>query len=348
MPRSAPMTVFLRLRPVEGKQWDFERLASIAQKAEHGYIDALYLDEPCRAAATGRPSPCAGYDSLTTTAALASRTDDVGLIATTATSSEHPFNVARFLSMLDFLSNGRAGWSVVVPESDRGLDTELPGDGEQYEHASEFVDVARAFWDAWRDDAVVRDRSAGVWARAERIRSVHHIGRHFDVRGHLPVHRSPQGHPVIVHSTASLTGAEFAARHAEVVLTDFGSLVGTKAFSDDLRERGVQLGRGPNAIRVLADLAPILAGASSATPFDAGAAADVMEQWYLAGACDGWTITPGPAPSAIDGICEQLLPELRRRNLTRTAHSGATLRDRLGLPAPAPAPAHAFECAVTS
>jgi N-acetyl-S-(2-succino)cysteine monooxygenase len=61
---------------------------------------------------------------------------------------------------------------------------------------------------------------------------------------------------------------------------------------------------------------------------------DYMEQWFEAGACDGFTVMPPYIPGALDDFCALVMPELRRRGLFRTEYEGNTLRDHLGLPRP--------------
>jgi FMN-dependent oxidoreductase (nitrilotriacetate monooxygenase family) len=62
--------------------------------------------------------------------------------------------------------------------------------------------------------------------------------------------------------------------------------------------------------------------------------ADEMEEWFLAGAADGFTImypyVPGPAHAFVEGV----VPELQRRGLFRREYEGVTLRENLGLPMP--------------
>lgn len=62
---------------------------------------------------------------------------------------------------------------------------------------------------------------------------------------------------------------------------------------------------------------------------------DHMEEWFTSGACDGFNLLPPLLPADFDTFCEQVLPELRRRNLFRTEYSGNTLRDHFGLHYPA-------------
>lgn len=62
--------------------------------------------------------------------------------------------------------------------------------------------------------------------------------------------------------------------------------------------------------------------------------ADTIEEWFVAGAADGFNIMPAVLPSGIEDFVETVVPELRRRGLFRTHYQGRTLRDRLGLARP--------------
>jgi FMN-dependent oxidoreductase (nitrilotriacetate monooxygenase family) len=57
--------------------------------------------------------------------------------------------------------------------------------------------------------------------------------------------------------------------------------------------------------------------------------ADVMEDWFTAGACDGFILPPTIFPTTFEEVGRMLVPELQRRGLYRTAYAGATLRENL-------------------
>jgi len=59
--------------------------------------------------------------------------------------------------------------------------------------------------------------------------------------------------------------------------------------------------------------------------------ADVMQDWFETGACDGFNITPTHLPAGCEDFVEMIAPELKRRGLMRTAYEGRTLRENLGL-----------------
>ncbi len=63
-------------------------------------------------------------------------------------------------------------------------------------------------------------------------------------------------------------------------------------------------------------------------------AADIMEEWFTTGACDGFNILPPFYPVGLNDFVDLLVPELQRRGLFRSAYEGRTLRENLGLPKP--------------
>ena len=64
-------------------------------------------------------------------------------------------------------------------------------------------------------------------------------------------------------------------------------------------------------------------------------AADMMQDWFEGGGCDGWTMIPPFFPGPGLECLEWLVPELQRRGLAQTAYSGdGTLRGSLGLTRP--------------
>lgn len=63
--------------------------------------------------------------------------------------------------------------------------------------------------------------------------------------------------------------------------------------------------------------------------------ADQMEEWFTGGACDGFVMAATHSPGSYEDIVRMVVPELQRRGLFRTAYTGSTLRDHLGLDRPA-------------
>jgi FMN-dependent oxidoreductase (nitrilotriacetate monooxygenase family) len=59
--------------------------------------------------------------------------------------------------------------------------------------------------------------------------------------------------------------------------------------------------------------------------------ADTLEEWFDAGAADGYNILPPYFPGAFDDFVDLVVPELQRRGLFRREYEGTTLRDHFGL-----------------
>lgn len=60
--------------------------------------------------------------------------------------------------------------------------------------------------------------------------------------------------------------------------------------------------------------------------------ADTIEEWFRAGAADGFNVMPDAFPSGAEIFVEQVVPELQRRGIFRREYTGSTLREHLGLP----------------
>ena len=60
--------------------------------------------------------------------------------------------------------------------------------------------------------------------------------------------------------------------------------------------------------------------------------ADVMEDWFRGGACDGFVIPPTVFPGTYEEFGRMVTPELQRRGLLRREYAGATLRENLRNP----------------
>ena len=62
--------------------------------------------------------------------------------------------------------------------------------------------------------------------------------------------------------------------------------------------------------------------------------ADSMEEWLLAGACDGFNLLFPYFPGPLNDFVDLVVPELQRRGIFRTEYEGTTLRENLGVPVP--------------
>jgi FMN-dependent oxidoreductase (nitrilotriacetate monooxygenase family) len=237
----------------------------LARTAERGALDSIFLpDSPGVAEFRSEYLPGAGLDPLLLLSSVATATEQVGLIATVSTTYSYPWDVARRLATLDFLSHGRAGWNIVTTVEPAAAgnfgDQPHPPAADRYERAGEYVEVVLKLWDAWEDGAAVTSRETGQWADPARLHPPRHHGAHFDVASYLPFPRSPQGHPFLTQAGSSAQGIALAARYADAVFTPLSGVAAGVAFRRDLRARAAGFGREPDQVRVLPGLSFLLAG----------------------------------------------------------------------------------------
>lgn len=233
--------------------------AEIARKAEAAKLHALFLADWLSFEETGKNPDQTGYEPLTTMGALAAVTSKIGLVGTAATTFFPPYHLARQLSQLDWLSNGRAGWNIVTGTTGQeNFNVDLPARNERYARAYEYMQVVTGLWDCWSDDAVINDRAAGEWADRQKIKPLNHSGPLHKVAGPLMLPRSPQGWPLLVQAGASDAGRDFAAAYAEVVFTVTPLLSTAQEFYGDLKARVKNAGRDPDALRIHPGLMPIV------------------------------------------------------------------------------------------
>ncbi|MCF2573849.1 LLM class flavin-dependent oxidoreductase [Brevibacterium sp. UCMA 11754] len=62
--------------------------------------------------------------------------------------------------------------------------------------------------------------------------------------------------------------------------------------------------------------------------------ADAIEEWFNAGAADGFNIMPPALPSGLEAFVDTVIPILRERGLFRHDYEATTLRGHYGLPTP--------------
>ena len=270
----------------------FEQLLGQVLSAEAAGLDFVWLPEGMTPLGVERRLP---YEATLLAAALAARTSRIGLLVTAAPARHEPYNLARRLASLDWISKGRIGWMI-----DAGSDA---GREEEY------VGLVGDLWDSWDDDAFVYDKAAGRFFAPGKMHVLDHKGPHFSVRGPLNVNRPPQGRPAV----ASLAGAPLA-RRAELVL-----------LPEDASGPSPEDGSARHA-RFLASWSDL----EGPPP----ALADRLEGECDRRRLDGFVLVPA-SPADLRGFIDRVVPELARRNLVGATQGARTLRDRLGVPRPA-------------
>ena len=250
------------------------------------------------------------------------------------------------------------------PETGPDLAAELAADGpfartigDLFAEAADHVEVQRRLWDSWEDGAEIRDAATGRFVDRDRLHYIDFQGRFFSVKGPSITPRPPQGQPLVAVLAHLDAPARLGGTVADLVLVTPRSLDQAADFVTTVRSAQADAGRADETVHVFADVAVLLAGnpdealerlgsldALAAAPWTgadahlvagtAGQVAGLLEEWRTAG-ITGFRLRPARLPEDLDRITADLVPELQRRGLFRTAYAEDTLRARLGLPRPA-------------
>ncbi|WP_176512850.1 LLM class flavin-dependent oxidoreductase [Pseudomonas ceruminis] len=205
---------------------DFVHYRRLAQTAERGCFDALFLSDtlamlPGSLEAVSRMSRTEHFEPLTLLAGLAAVTRRIGLVATVTTSYNSVDTLAHAFKSLERLSGGRSGWNLVtssnVEEAFNFGCQAHPEHAQRYVRAAAFLDRVRARW-----------AQSGVA-------------------------------PVQVLAGASKAGCELAAAQAEVVFTAQPELAGAQQFYRQLKGLMPRYGRDPDDLKIMPGVLPVVA-----------------------------------------------------------------------------------------
>ncbi|WP_454684072.1 NtaA/DmoA family FMN-dependent monooxygenase [Ancylobacter moscoviensis] len=254
-----------------GYPWDGQFYIEMAQSLERACFDLIMIEDKLMVPETYGKSRDLSLrhammvpkaDPAPLAVAMGMATKNLGVVATMSTMAYPPFMLARLSSTIDSLTKGRFGWNVVTSAEDLmaknfGMD-QLPPREDRYAMADEYMDVVGKLFDSWEPDAVVLDRENGIYADGSKVHTVDHKGRFYQVRGPLNTVPSPQRRPVYLQAGASPRGRDFAAQHADAIVSVANGVEGMKEFRADIRARAAKIGRDPDDIKVFFCITPSL------------------------------------------------------------------------------------------
>ena len=345
---------------------DLQYWTELARTLERGKFDALFLADATgihdvyrgsadAALAQGVGAPI--NDPFLVVPAMAVVTEHLGFGITGTVTYEPPYLFARRITTLDHLTKGRIAWNIVTGY----LDSAAKGAGllnqsshdDRYDVADEYMDVVYKLWEgSWDDDAVIRDQSTGRYIDRDRLHYVDFVGEFFSVRGPSITPRSPQAQPLVALDADLDESIVVAAEHADVVFIERRYLEAARSLRNEIRERARAHGRRDDEVFVLARADVFFGTTAEREILDARSGerwnpgpltftesaaefAELAEEWFRAGAVDGFLVRPALLPRGLDQLVEDVVPRLRERGVFRPAYEGRTLRDHFGLERPA-------------
>lgn len=339
-----------------GEQFEAEYYVELARLAERGALDFVTLDFPVpdfpaadarvsrearvprafREAGEARDvqdflSPDGGcLDALGVLARVAPATDRIGVVPTVvaAAHGDDPFGLALAVATLDWVSRGRAGWTVTVRPRQ--------ADGTPVRTATARRRAAERAAERWRATGEIAEAVAAVWDGAGAAAA-----------------RAPQGRPITAVDATEPAARATAARHADIAFVRAARPEPAARIREELRLLAAEAGRDPDRLLVLAELSVDLGGGElgpepgaeialvpdglggmlfSGGPVDL---AELVADWHYSGAVDGFHVRPVEPRRDLERFVNGTVALLQHRGLFRSFHPGATLREHLGLHRPA-------------
>ncbi|KAL4928150.1 LLM class flavin-dependent oxidoreductase [Aspergillus undulatus] len=196
--------------------------------------------------------------------AMADATKNLIFGVTASLTYEAPYSLARRISTVDHLAEGRVAWNIVTSYLDSaarnfGLEQQIEHD-ERYNRAHEYMEVLYKLWEgSFRDDAVIKDRESGVYIAPDAVRQIHHQGKYFKVPGPHFCEPSPQRTPFLFQAGVSEAGNGFGGKHGEAIFVAGQTPEGVKTTVENIRRVAASEGRDPNHIKVIVGITLIVA-----------------------------------------------------------------------------------------
>lgn len=317
------------------------RVAQVAAVAEHAGFTLITLDDgvlPPGAA----PDPVGRIGAVERAAFIAASTSTIGIAPVVPVTYAEPFHVAGQLASLDHVSAGRAGWVVTEeerPEAARAWGRPLVADAESRARESrDGVEVTRALWDSWEDDAVIRSVATSRYLDRDRLHYIDFTGETYTVKGPAIVPRPPQGQLVVLGRPDRVAAAQLDV--ALVDGSDVASVATAAAAAGTPRvlaevEVALDTPESTGAERV-ADLERHAPWTDRGRLRHIGSADQLVSLFIeLSRYVDGVRLHPLVLDEDLPVLSRLVLPALSERRLIARPLPGTSLRSTLGLERPA-------------
>lgn len=249
---------------------DFAHQVELARLAEAAKFDAIFLGDSLAIDETSNPGILNRFDPIGLVTGLGAVTSRIGLIATSSTSYDEPFNFARAALTADHISGGRVGWNIVTTRdltnstaanfsADEHFDHQL-----RYRRAEEFVDVVQGLWNSWDTDSFPYDKASGRFFDSSKLHRLDHQGEFFRVAGPLNIAPSAQHSPLLAQAGSSVPGQRLGARFANAIFASHRGIPEAIDFRSSIRSQAAALGRDPDELFVYQAISPVVADSRAA------------------------------------------------------------------------------------
>ncbi|KAL6412428.1 Luciferase-like monooxygenase [Ilyonectria robusta] len=194
--------------------------------------------------------------------AMAAVTKNLTFGITASTSFESPFVLAKRLSTLDHMTDGRVGWNIVTSwkkSAFNAIGMDPIEHDQRYAQADEYMRILYKLWEgSWADDALQPDSTADTYIDPSKVRHINHQGKYYKLSTRHIVDPSPQRTPFLFQAGSSAEGIDFAATHAEGIFVSSPSPELLRVQIEKNRKIAAEKGRDPRSLKFYLSFTPIL------------------------------------------------------------------------------------------
>ena len=320
--------------------FDARRLVGLAEIAERAGFAFVTLDDDIVPPGS-HPDVTGRIGSVERAAYLSAALSTLSVVPAVSTTYTEPFHVSSQLASIDHLTAGRSGWLATATDSAEAARAwgrpAVTDAAELRREAADAVEVVRALWDSWEDDAVIRDVASSRYLDRDRLHYIDFVGEGYSVKGPAIVPRPPQGQIVVFAGQGLLP--DHLVDVSLLTVPDLSGLPAAAAASRTERTfADVEVAldvRELTAAERVADL-----GVHGSWPdqgrlrYVGGPAGLVELLAEMADLVDGVRLHPLVLDEDLDVLSRLVIPPLTAAGVVSRPLPGMTLRTFLGLPRP--------------
>lgn len=111
---------------------------------------------------------------------------------------------------------------------------------------------------SWNEDATIADQENDAYFDPDKIRTINHKGKFYNLESRHICSPSPQRTPFLFQAGTSSAGSVFASQHAEAIFVSSHSPALLRPKVDNIRRLAAEQGRDPRSVKVFATFTCIL------------------------------------------------------------------------------------------
>lgn len=219
--------------------YSFAQRLKLAEVARDGGFDALWLPDLPHHFRRPNGTVMHPFEPNALLSALAASVPEIGVVTTVSTTYTDPYNIARTILSMDWISEGRAGVNLIASYAPTVAanfgQASVPSYDERYGRADEYLEILKALFDSFVLSPDGNDVATPLNFK----------GKYLSVAGPLTTPRYGAHRPLVSTAGGSDHAIELAVKHSDVLYVAALSPAASARFNADARAKAQAIGRRP-------------------------------------------------------------------------------------------------------